>query len=58
MTIFIRDTAFYDRQANFRGCARIMLQYLLFEDDRETGVQTENEKNVSRLVKIFELEGC
>ena len=48
---------FSDKQANFRGYASVDLKFLRFDCEGDLQVHLD-EKNVCRLVQIFELEGC
>ena len=47
---------FIDRRVHFRGTARIHLDALRF--DNKPGSHFIDPKNITRLVQIFELEGC
>ncbi|CDM37259.1 unnamed protein product [Penicillium roqueforti FM164] len=42
----------------YEGCAIIKLQYLRFETDNLTGTRQIAEKNVEKLLRMFEIEGC
>jgi hypothetical protein len=44
-----------DRSANFRGTARVKLEFLSFESEDS---RSEDSKNVERLEGIFETGGC
>lgn len=48
-----------NRSSSFRGSARIHLKHLLFEEPKGVSLSLHlDSKNVARLVKVFELEGC
>ncbi len=48
-----------NRSSSFRGSARIHLKHLLFEEPKGMSLTLHlDPKNVARLVKVFELEGC
>ncbi|KAJ5084782.1 hypothetical protein NUU61_009361 [Penicillium alfredii] len=42
----------------YQGCAIIELRHLMFEPDDVFGGRQLNERNVKRLLTIFEIEGC
>jgi len=42
----------------YQGCAIIKLQHLRFEANRHTGIRDIAEKNVQKLLKMYEIEGC
>ena len=48
---------FQDKQANYRGCARIDLKFLSLAETHGEASHLD-ERNVARLVQVFELEGC
>jgi len=47
---------FAERQSNFRGSAKIPLRFLDFGETLVSGHL--DPKNITRIVQIFELEGC
>lgn len=46
------------RLQSYQGCAIIKLQHLEFEANNLTGTREVAEKNVEKLLKMFEIEGC
>jgi hypothetical protein len=46
------------RLQSYQGCAIIKLQHLRFEASHLTGTREIAEKNVEKLLKMFEIEGC
>jgi hypothetical protein len=51
------NSAAQERMRYFRGCAEVKFPHLLCED-RIPGTRPLEEKNVRRLVEIFQIEGC
>ncbi len=48
-----------NKSSSFRGSAKIHLKHLLFEEPKDVSLSLHlDPKNVARLIKIFELEGC
>lgn len=48
-----------NKSSGFRGSARIHLKHLQFKEPKDLSLSLHlDPKNVARLVKIFELEGC
>ena len=47
-----------ERSRAYRGHAKVQIQHLKFEDDSQMGAGALDSKNITRLVQIFELEGC
>lgn len=55
----IEETRFAERRSHFRGSARIHLQHFLFEGQFDTSSPVFlDQKNVTRLEKLFDIEGC
>jgi hypothetical protein len=52
------DALFLQKQYHYRGRAKISLHHLEFEDENVAGGCTVDPKNIARLVKVFESEGC
>jgi hypothetical protein len=46
------------RLQSYQGCAIIKLQHLQFEANHLIGTREIAEKNVEKLLKMFEIEGC
>jgi len=46
------------KQLHFRGRAKVAISQIAFEPTTETGARTLDEKNVVRIINVFELEGC
>lgn len=46
------------RLRSYRGCALVELRHLMFEGEEVLGSRPLDPKNVDRLAKIYELEGC
>ncbi|KAI9799076.1 MAG: hypothetical protein M1833_004270 [Piccolia ochrophora] len=46
------------KQTCFRGSAKVKLKHIHFEEDHVPGARQLDVKNVARLKKVFELEGC
>ncbi|TKA80621.1 hypothetical protein B0A49_04907 [Cryomyces minteri] len=49
---------FTQKQAHYRGRAKVKLLHLAFEGEHVPGSRWVDEKNVQRLVQVFETEGC
>jgi len=47
-----------ERNRAYKGRAKVQIRWLSFEDDLVLETRPLDPKNVARLVKIFELEGC
>ena len=48
-----------NKSSSFRGNAKIHLKHLQFDESKEVSLSLHlDPKNVARLIKIFELEGC
>ena len=52
------DALFLQKQYHYRGCAKISLHNLKFEDENVAGGRTVDPKNIARLIEVFESEGC
>ena len=52
------NTLALQRLQYYQGCAIIRLQHLRFEGNDVTGTRDIAEKNVERLLRMFEIEGC
>lgn len=48
----------FQRLQYYQGCAIVKLQHLGFEANNLTGTREIAEKNVKKLLKTFEIEGC
>ena len=49
---------YLQKQYHYRGCAKIYIHSLKFENEHVAGGRTVDPKNIARLVKVFESEGC
>ena len=59
MTYSSQESAsFHEKKSHFRGSALINLKHLTFENDQVPGTRPLDQRNVARLIQIFELEGC
>lgn len=47
-----------ERNRVYKGRAKVEIRWLSFTDDWERGTRPLDPKNVARLAKIFDLEGC
>lgn len=47
-----------ERSRTYRGRAKVSIHVLLFESDNQMGSRPLDPKNVTRLLQIFQLEGC
>lgn len=47
-----------ERSRAYRGAAKVQIRHVLFEDNNQLGARPVDPKNVARLLKIYELEGC
>jgi len=56
----IKNRRFVERREHFRGSAKVHLQYLRFEQQIDVPSQAVflDQKNIARLEKIFDIEGC
>ena len=52
------NTLALQRLQCYQGCAIIKLQYLRYKEYNLTGTREIAEKNVEKLFRIFEIEGC
>lgn len=49
---------YLQKQYHYRGCAKIYIHNLEFENEHVAGGRTIDPKNIARLVEVFESEGC
>lgn len=52
------NTLALQRLQCYQGCAIIKLQHLVFEANNLIGTREIAEKNVEKLLRMFEIEGC
>lgn len=52
------EVRFTAKQTHYRGTAKIRFRHLTFDTAQLVGARTLDKKNILRLVRIFELEGC
>lgn len=52
------DLIIQERFRYYRGCARIEIRHLEFDNEHVLGSRPLDADNVNRLVKIFNIEGC
>lgn len=55
---YIADEIVQKREHYFRGCAKVRLEHLDFEEGDIPGTRPEDSKNILRLQNIFKTQGC